>query len=93
VTQKDHPLEEKRRTFAQVLESRRTVTQKDQGQEQKRTFAQVLESRRTMTQGDQGQEQRKTFSEVLESQRTMIQRNLSKGEGLSSRDQVQRRKV
>ena len=28
-----HPLEEKRRTFDQVLESWRTVTQEDQGQE------------------------------------------------------------
>jgi hypothetical protein len=54
----------------------------------------VLESRRTVSQGDQGQEQRRTFAQVLESPRTMIQGDLSKGEeGLSSRDQVQKRKV
>jgi hypothetical protein len=54
----------------------------------------VLESRRTVTQGDQGQEQRRTFAQVLESRRTVIQGDLNKGEeGLSSRDQVQRRKV
>jgi hypothetical protein len=57
----------------------------------------VLESRRTVTQGDQGQrgaKKRRTFAQVLESRRTVIQGDLSKGEeGLSSRDQVQRRKV
>jgi hypothetical protein len=35
-----------------VFESRRPVTQRDQGQEQRRTFAQVLESRRIVIQED-----------------------------------------
>jgi hypothetical protein len=39
-------------------------------------------------------EQRRTSTQVLESQRTVIQGDLNKGEeGLSSRDQVQRKKV
>jgi hypothetical protein len=39
-------------------------------------------------------EKKRTFAQVLESRRTVIQRDLSKGEkGLSSGDQVQRRKV
>jgi hypothetical protein len=39
-------------------------------------------------------QEKRTFAQVLESRRTVIQGDLSKGEeGLSSRDQVQRRKV
>jgi hypothetical protein len=56
-------------------------------------FAQVLESQSIVAQGNQGQEQRMTFVQVLEPQRIVIQEDLSQGEGFSSRDKVQRRKV